>query len=783
MSTPDFSYTAAFLECLAPGETQFTFQTFHDQVKGQPGRILHGTLEQHGPALLSAQAEGHGVFWTVNRTNLQGRADTDVTTVRCVWLDMDDPAVPIAPVVSALQPHCVVESSPGKHHLYWRVDDLPVHEAQAVLRALRIRWQGDKGATGVNRVFRIPGFQHLKTATPHLTRITAWQPQLPAYQRAHILHYLLDGQTPESFTDTAEQPLDTHLHEGPVDGWRNRISDEELQGRLNGQIQSAPTAAQAFGNSWTLHELWAPDMHALEAAKLRTEARLSLYTRLMYLTGGDSKRVHDLCENHPLGPKDGRTKLYLDELAIARRSFMSWWEPELARRQAQQAETKAMAEGAGPGVTITPHLMDLDTMCGDLIYVARGKGVVVRSTKQCFKLEDAQVYFAASKHEVVGEDGKVKKSSNLSAWIAHPEQRKTVGLMTWRPSEPEVCEPMEMLDGHQVAYNTWRGLKPYALPADHVAWAAWFTHHLEYLIPVDVERRRFLQWISHAIQKPGELPHTAYLMVTKTTGTGRNWLASVLARVFTGYCALGVPLGPILDGKFNGLLSQKLLAVVNEVREGMDGDKYARGEAMKNLINEERRNIDHKYGQQVVEQNCCRWLVFSNHEDDALPFDNTDRRIEVIQNPDYRKDEDYYRTLYSLLSQPAFIASVRHLLETTSLEGFNPGAPAQMNDAKRNMLDSMAGAVERAVSGFMQTWPERAATLSDLQAHVTVVTGEKARMGSLKHAMRRCGMVKHSAAIDVDGLLEVPITWGDPVADVEASIRAARARNAFRRVK
>lgn len=783
MSTDDFSHTVAFLECLAPGETRFTFQTFHDQIKGDAGQVVHGTVAEVGPFLRAMQAKGHGVFWTANRTNLTGRELADVVGVRCVWLDIDTPGRDIAPICAALQPHCVVESSPGKHHLYWRVDDLSVTDAQAMLRALRLQWDGDKGATGVNRVLRLPGFYHLKSTTPHVTRIVQWQPTLPPYQVAHLNYYLLGGMTPEQLDDT---PVDDTLHAGPVEGWRNRISDEELLARLNGQIQSPPSAAAAFGagERWTLHELWAPDMHALEAAKLRTEARMSLYSRLMYLTGGDSQRVHDLVADHPLGPKNGRHGLFLKELGLARRTFLNWWEPEYARRQAQKEETRLLGESIGPEVSITPTVMNLKQMLSDLVYVARGKGVVMRGTKQAFKLDDASVFFAASKTEVPGDEGKTKSVATLSCWLGNAEQRKTVGLMTWRPSEREFCEPVEMVDGHGTAYNTWRGLRPYQVPDNWETWANWFNYHLSYLVPVDAERGRFLQWLAHIVQRPGELPHTAYLMVTKTTGTGRNWLTSVLARVLTGYTALGVSLGPILDGKFNGILSQKLLATVDEVREGLEGDKYARGEALKKLITEERRQIDHKYGLQLVEQNCCRWLILSNHESDALPFDNTDRRLNVIANPEHRRDEAYYATLYSLLAEPAFVASVRHLLQTTSLEGFNAGAPAVMNDAKQRMVENMTGAVDRAVAGFMDTWPDRVATLGDLMRHVQAVTGERVRSGALRHTMRRLGIEQLQTSVQVDGAEEVPIWWGQAVTgDPIAAIKAARARRAFVVVK
>ena len=56
--------------------------------------------------------------------------------------------------------------------------------------------------------------------------------------------------------------------------------------------------------------------------------------------------------------------------------------------------------------------------------------------------------------------------------------------------------------------------------------------------------------------------------------------------------------------------------------------------------------------------------MFSNHRD-ALPFDNEDRRIIVIDNPIERKGAEYYEDLFRLLDDDAFIGSVRRGLENS----------------------------------------------------------------------------------------------------------------------
>ena len=81
--------------------------------------------------------------------------------VRAVFVDLD--GAPLAPVLEAgLEPHVVVESSPGKFHVYWQVDDCPLDQFERVQRALARRFGGDPSVHDLPRVLRVPGFLHCK---------------------------------------------------------------------------------------------------------------------------------------------------------------------------------------------------------------------------------------------------------------------------------------------------------------------------------------------------------------------------------------------------------------------------------------------------------------------------------------------------------------------------------------------------------------------------------------------------------------------------------------------
>src|SRR5690242_19537765 len=114
---------ARFLEMLGD---HHTFQTFDDTSRKDRSlsRIVHGTLAEHVDLLTDLNRRGAGVLVMVNYVGGNGRKAHNVLRVRALFVDMD--GAPIEPVqAAALRPHCIVESSPGRWHAYWRVADCP----------------------------------------------------------------------------------------------------------------------------------------------------------------------------------------------------------------------------------------------------------------------------------------------------------------------------------------------------------------------------------------------------------------------------------------------------------------------------------------------------------------------------------------------------------------------------------------------------------------------------------------------------------------------------------
>ena len=166
-----------------------------------------------------------------------------------------------------------------------------------------------------------------------------------------------------------------------------------------------------------------------------------------------------------------------------------------------------------------------------------------------------------------------------------------------------------------------------------------------------------------------------------------------------------------------------------------------RAERLKSLVTEEHRHINIKYGTQSIEKNCCRWLMFSNHPD-AIPFDNSDRRIIVIENPTERQPPQYYEKLFALLDDKQFIASVWQMLMQMDISDFRPGEHAPMNAAKTKALEFMMTDVEGFVRDFKEDCKFELTSRESVRAFVEEqMDNRNVNETHLTHAIAAAGMV------------------------------------------
>ena len=184
---PSMKEAERMLDMLDAGGGQFTFQTFDDckPPRSNTAHIYNGSLEQHFNALHRHNQNGCGVFVTVNQTDLSGRKAENIRRVRGLWVDFDTAdheRLDRLISMDGIPPNLIVESSAGKHHAYWIIEEggeIPLNQFTELQKRLIHLFAGDgadKAIHDLPRVMRLAGFYHRK-GEPFMARVVhsdAW---------------------------------------------------------------------------------------------------------------------------------------------------------------------------------------------------------------------------------------------------------------------------------------------------------------------------------------------------------------------------------------------------------------------------------------------------------------------------------------------------------------------------------------------------------------------------------------------------------------------------------
>ena len=201
---PDYDMANRYLDMLTGSKKEsVTFQFFTDDKTSLPvgkdgkrydPRAKHRHMKRGGYAyLLKKQKDGCGVYVMVNEGDGQGRMGKNVVKIRSLFIDLD--GAPWEPAAAALIPHMRVESSPGRWHLYWLVDDCDLNQFKPIQQAIARKFDGDKQCCERNRVLRVPGLYHLKKE-PVMTKLIEVN-DFPRYSTQQVIDGLgLDMMEP-----------------------------------------------------------------------------------------------------------------------------------------------------------------------------------------------------------------------------------------------------------------------------------------------------------------------------------------------------------------------------------------------------------------------------------------------------------------------------------------------------------------------------------------------------------------------------------------------------------
>jgi len=149
--------------------------------------------------LANQSAAGSDIYVGMNpiKDGAYSRTKENIKDIRHVYLDLDkkgDEALDaIRNSPEAPAPNFVLDTSPGKHQVVWKVSGFGQDEAESLLHSLANRFGGDLAATDSTRVLRLPGFANHKL--PQEFIVQARQESDAVYT---LREFVIDEDSPEA---------------------------------------------------------------------------------------------------------------------------------------------------------------------------------------------------------------------------------------------------------------------------------------------------------------------------------------------------------------------------------------------------------------------------------------------------------------------------------------------------------------------------------------------------------------------------------------------------------
>ena len=164
----DLNQTKRFLEVLAPGQSNFTFQVFDDLKSRKDNSLaetIYGNIDELAPKLIELNKMGCGVYVAVNEVKPnERRLAENVTRIRAFFMDKDDGPLTMKP---KLEPTMIVNGARGPHYYYLLDQPIEVKSYNNTLfsetqKRMAKYFSSDEAISDLPRVMRLPGFYHMK---------------------------------------------------------------------------------------------------------------------------------------------------------------------------------------------------------------------------------------------------------------------------------------------------------------------------------------------------------------------------------------------------------------------------------------------------------------------------------------------------------------------------------------------------------------------------------------------------------------------------------------------
>lgn len=359
---------------------------------------------------------------------------------------------------------------------------------------------------------------------------------------------------------------------------------------------------------------------------------------------------------------------------------------------------------------------------------------------QAMTLANFRVLMQPMAVEVRGPRGGVQVINPAGLWASDP-RRVDVGGHRFRPDL--ASQRLYSEDG--VTYiNTYRPTAHVDVSAAQVmAAGAAFEALLSHLVPHEGARDWFRMWLASKVQYPAT-PNCGVIMVAEIQGTGRGTLfdmmSSAIGHKYVRNISSTELMGGSGQGQYNDWIASALLVLCEEVMAGDDAGgtmTWKRREVyerLKQLVDPRQRVMEiRRKGLSNYSSEVFASILMATNHLNALPLDETDRRIAVLVQPDTKFDDvpELVRLINPLRVSgryvPWFGAGLHAHLQGVAIDVSALRIAPDLGDGRALMRASNLSDFDHILSEVMDDIPADYITNSALKArlsHALIAAGE-----------------------------------------------------------
>lgn len=384
------------------------------------------------------------------------------------------------------------------------------------------------------------------------------------------------------------------------------------------------------------------------------------------------------------------------------------------------------------------------------IYIIQGDQVCdtrVVSHLSFFKFHEFQ---RSTSNEVIikkDNNGRIRRTAYSDIWIKH-ERRKTAIQKMYFPGKQKLFFYDNVMNVN--TYSSPKFEKTTIFNNMDV-----FYDHIRYLFEDEKDGLWFFKWIAFNIQHPELRSKVTPLHISAYHGTGRGWLVELLEQLLgESNCTRTKMKHLCAERGFHDYLSNSTLCVIDEVRDS--DKKFEVNDAIRDILTENRLEINQKYGTKKTQRVFTNMLFFSNHAD-AMVIKQEDRRINVFFSPNRPREPSYYDRLYGWLDTDG-PTQLYNILLNIDLSNFN-WHRSKSSMARDQLIESNRNLTEECFFTLIDALPAKVLTFPQIKYEMTKIAKEEGYSETIEETQLIKLLQQHSTrskAIKLNGFTIKP---------------------------